>query len=103
MMAEDLFYWLALNFVPGVGAIFIKRLLDRFQTPEAVFQASMKELLEVEGLGVKVASEIRKGPSEQAVKNELSSLEKSGGRIITLKDEAYPPRLRDIYDPPALL
>ena len=102
-MAEDLFYWLALNFVPGVGAIFIKRLLDRFQTPEAVFQASMKELLEVEGLGVKVASEIRKGPSEQAVKNELSSLEKSGGRIITLEDEAYPPRLRDIYDPPALL
>ncbi|MDP3016791.1 MAG: DNA-processing protein DprA, partial [Deltaproteobacteria bacterium] len=103
MMAEDLFYWLALNFVPGVGAVFIKRLLDRFQTPEAVFQASMKELLEVEGLGVKVASEIRKGPSEQAVKNELSSLEKSGGRIITLKDEVYPPRLRDIYDPPALL
>jgi DNA processing protein len=103
MMAEDLFYWLALNFVPGVGAIFIKRLLDRFQTPEAVFQASMKELLEVEGLGVKVASEIRKGPSEQAVKNELSSLEKSGGRMITLKDEVYPPRLRDIYDPPALL
>jgi len=102
-MAEDLFYWLALNFVPGVGAIFIKRLLDRFQTPEAVFQASMKELLEVEGLGVKVASEIRKGPSEQTVKNELSSLEKSGGRIITLEDEAYPPRLRDIYDPPALL
>ncbi|MCJ7704917.1 MAG: DNA-processing protein DprA [Desulfobacterales bacterium] len=103
MMAEDLFYWLALNFVPGVGSIFIKRLLDRFQTPEAVFQASMKELLEVEGLGVKVASEIRKGPSEQAVKEELSSLEKSGGRIITLKDEVYPPRLRDIYDPPALL
>ncbi len=103
MMAEDLFYWLALNFVPGVGAIFIKRLLDRFQTPEAVFQASMKELLEVEGLGVKVASEIRKGPSEQAVKKELSSLEKSGGRMITLKDEVYPPRLRDIYDPPALL
>ncbi len=102
-MAEDLFYWLALNFVPGVGSIFIKRLLDRFQTPEAVFQASMKELLEVEGLGVKVASEIRKGPFEQAVKNELSLLEKSGGRIITLKDEVYPPRLRDIYDPPALL
>ncbi len=102
-MAEDLFYWLALNFVPGVGSISIKRLLDRFETPEAVFRASMKELLEVEGLGVKVASEIRKGPPEQAVKKELSLLEKSGGRMITVKDEAYPLRLRDIYDPPALL
>ncbi|OGP79243.1 MAG: DNA protecting protein DprA [Deltaproteobacteria bacterium RBG_16_49_23] len=102
-MAGDLFYWLALNFVPGVGSVFIKRLLDRFETPEAVFQASMKELLEVEGLGLKVASEIKKGPSEQAVKKEISLLEKSGVRMITLKDPVYPPRLRDIYDPPSLL
>jgi DNA processing protein len=102
-MAGDIFYWVALNLVPGVGSVFIKRLLEQFQTPEAVFQASMKELLEVEGLGVKAASEIRKGPSEQAVKKELSLLDQSGGKIITIDDKAYPSRLRNIYDPPALL
>lgn len=103
MMAKDLFYWIALHSVPGVGSVFIKRLLERFQTPEGVFKASLEELLEVEGLGARVAHEIRKGPSEQAVKKELSLVEKSGAKIITLMDEDYPFRLRNIYDPPALL
>jgi len=102
-MAEDLFYWVALSLTPGVGSIFIKRLLDRFKTPEAVFQAPMKELLEIEGLGEKVAKEIRKGPAEEAVKRELSLLKEVGGRIVTLSDDTYPKRLKDIYDPPALL
>ncbi len=102
-MAADVFYWVALNLVPGVGSVFIKRLLDRFQTPEAVFKASMKELLEVEGVGVKAANEIIKGPAEQAVKRELSLLDQAGGKIITINDKDYPPRLRNIYDPPPLL
>lgn len=102
-MAEDIFYWLALSLIPGVGSILIKRLLDRFKTPEAVFRASLKELVRIEGLGEKVAGEIRKGPSEKAVKGELSLLEKTGGKVVTLKDGDYPTRLKDIYDPPALL
>lgn len=102
-MAEDLFYWIALHLVPGVGSVFIKRLLERFGTPEAVFQSSMKELLEVEGLSAKVAQEIRKGPSEEAVKKEITLVEKAGAKILTLRDETYPSRLRNIYDPPPLL
>ncbi|MDI7260662.1 MAG: DNA-processing protein DprA [Thermodesulfobacteriota bacterium] len=102
-MAEAPFYWLALHLIPGVGSIFFKRLIDRFRSPEAVFQATTRELLQVEGLGEKVAGEIRKGPPENAVRRELSLLKEVGGWMITLKDETYPPRLRDIYDPPALL
>jgi DNA processing protein len=102
-MAEDIFYWLALSLTPGVGSIFIKRLLDRFKTPEAIFRAPMKELLKIEGLGEKVAREIQKGPLEKVVEREWSLLKKVGGKIITLKDEDYPRRLKDIYDPPALL
>jgi DNA processing protein len=102
-MAEDIFYWLALSLTPGVGSILIKRLLDRFKTLEAIFRAPMKELLKIEGLGEKVASEIQKGPLEKAVERELSLLEEVGGKIITLKDDDYPKRLKDIYDPPALL
>ncbi len=102
-MAEDLFYWVALHLVPGVGSVLIKRLLERFGTPEAVFRASVKELLEVEGLSTKVAEEIRKGPSEEAVKREIALVERTGAKILTLKDEDYPSRLRNIYDPPPLL
>ena len=102
-MAEDIFYWLALSLTPGVGSIFTKRLLDRFQTPEAIFRAPMKELLEIEGLGEKVAREIQRGPLEKVVEKELVLLKEAGGKMITLRDEDYPMRLKDIYDPPALL
>lgn len=102
-MAEDSFYWLALHLIPGIGSVFAKRLLDRFKTPRAIFHASYRELMEVEGLGAKAAGEIRRGPPEQAVRKELTLLEQSGARIVTLMDEDYPPRLREIHDPPALL
>jgi len=102
-MAEEVFYWLALSLTPGVGSIFIQRLLDRFKTPETVFHAPTKELLKVEGLGEKVVGEIRKGPLEKLVERELLLLKEVGGKIVTLKDDDYPKRLREIYDPPMLL
>lgn len=102
-MAEDFFYWLALNLTSGVGSTLFKRLLERFKTPEAVFRAPVKELLKIEGLGEKVAEEIRKGPLEKAVEKELKLLKEIGGTIITLEDEAYPERLKAIYDPSPLL
>ena len=102
-MAEEAFYWLALNLIPGIGSILMKRLLERFKTPEAVFQARSDELSEIEGLGRRVIEEIRKGPLEKAVERELYLLRKVGGRVMTLKDSEYPQRLRDIYDPPTVL
>jgi len=102
-MVDDIFYWLALSLTPGVGSILIKRLLDRFKAPEAVFRAPVKELLSIEGLGEKVAKEIRKGPLDKAVEKELNFLKELGGTILTIKEDAYPKRLKYIYDPPALL
>ena len=81
----------------------MRRLLDRFKTPEAVFRAPAKELLGVEGIGEKVVQEIHKGPLEKNVEKELHLLEEIQGRILTFEDEAYPKRLKEIYDPPALL
>ena len=81
----------------------MRRLLDQFKSPEAVFHAPMKELLRIEGLGEKVAQAIQRGPLEKIVEKELNRLKETGGRVITLTDEAYPRRLKDIYDPPALL
>jgi DNA processing protein len=102
-MAEEIFYWLALSLVPGVGSILFKRLLERFKTPEAVFRATANELSAVEGLGEKVVQAIRKGPFEKGVERELTLLEKVGGRILTLGEENYPKRLKEIYDPPPVL
>lgn len=102
-MFGETFYWVALNLVPGLGSILIRRLLEQFKTPEAVFQASLRDLLSIEGLSEKVAHEIQKGPSDQKVNRELSLLKEIGGKIITLNNETYPQRLKEIYDPPPIL
>ena len=102
-MAEDIFYWVALSLVPGVGSVLFKRLLDQFETPGAAFKASLKELLTIEGLGEKISKEIQKGPSEEKVEKELLLLKEAGGTLLTLKDDLYPVRLKEIYDPPPLL
>ena len=102
-MAQEYFFWLALSLVPGVGSILMKRLLDDFKTPEAVFKASKKHLLSVEGLGEKVALEILKGPLDKRVRRELSLIEKAKVKLLAITDEHYPKRLREIYDPPPLL
>jgi DNA processing protein len=102
-MDHDSFHWLALNLVPGIGAIFFKRLLERFKSPEAAFRAPAKELLKVEGLGEKAAEAIRRGPSNQDVERELTLLKEAGGKLLTLNDNTYPGKLKEIYDPPPVL
>jgi DNA processing protein len=102
-MAEDISYWVALSLVPGVGSVLFKRLVDQYKTPDAVFRASLSDLLRVEGVGKKVAEEIQKGPSEKKTERELRLVKEAGGILLTLADELYPLRLREIYDPPPLL
>jgi len=102
-MNGDAFHWLALNLIPGIGATLFKRLLHRFESPETVFKAPTAELLKVEGLNEKVIEAIQKGPSNENVEKELFLIEAAGGRLITLRDEAYPIRLKEIYDPPPVL
>ena len=102
-MVEESFYWLGLSLTPGVGTILFKRLLDRFNTPEAVFRASVKDLLQIEGLGEKVAGEIKKGPPENKVQKELQLVKEVSGFLLTLRDEGYPKRLKEIHDPPPVL
>jgi len=102
-MTQDLFHWLALSLTPGVGSILFKRLLERFETPEAVFRASAADLLGVEGIGERIVGEIQKGSFEKKVERELSLLQRVEGTIVRLDDETFPSRLKNIYDPPPVL
>jgi DNA processing protein len=102
-MDQEVFHWLALNLIPGVGATLFKRLLLRFKSPEVVFQAPAEELRKIEGLGERVVEAIQEGPSSQIVERELSLIKEAGAGILTLNHEAYPKRLKEIYDPPPVL
>src|SRR5260370_33131995 len=43
------------------------------------------------------------GKARVAAEDEMKRVAEAGGTVVTPEDEAYPERLREIYDPPAVL
>ena len=95
--------WLALQMTPGLGNVACKNLLDKFDSPEQIFQASLSELTEVEGVRNEAARNIVEMKLATDPSTELRRVEESGARIIPFLDPGYPVALREIHDPPILL
>jgi DNA processing protein len=100
---DKLYPWLCLKNVPGIGNHLFKRLIERFSLPEAVFQASQQELLEVEGISKRQSAAILNYQAPLSIKTELDQANQKGYKIITLADSWYPPLLKEIPDPPPFL
>ncbi len=103
MDRKSLYYWLALNRISGVGQISYARLLERFGSPEMVFQADLEALQSIEGLRRNTALAIVKFKRAEKIDRELDGLEQQGVGILTFNDPLYPPLLRKIFDPPPYL
>ncbi len=97
---EKILPWFALKSVPGIGNHFFKRLIDRFASPEHVFNASDEQLLEVDGMSRRLVNAIRRHSISDQVKKELDLVSQKGYRIVTLSDPEYPPLLLQTPDPP---
>jgi DNA processing protein len=100
---DNLLPWFCLKNVPGIGNHLFKRLIDRFHSPEYVFQASRQQLLEVEGLSERHLEAIRNYKATPGLKSEVDRVNQKGYRIITLTDPLYPLLLKEIPDPPPYL
>jgi DNA processing protein len=95
--------WFTLKYVPGIGNHLYKRLIERFGSPEHVFDASKERLLEVDGITPRLISALRQAALPEEVQKDLDLAERRGYRIVCLTDPGYPPLLREIPDPPPFL
>jgi DNA processing protein len=95
--------WLALSFVDGLGNISYRNLIRKFGSPGKVFQASINDLEEVDGLRPKVIKEIKEFNQVARVKNELELMRKHRVALVTFLDGNYSSNLLNIYDPPPFL
>jgi DNA processing protein len=95
-------FWLALALTQGLGPTRIKRLIEHYGTAEKVFQASLTEL-EATGMRAVSAQSIATGKSLELAQQECAKAGEARARIISLSDPEYPPRLKEIYDPPVVL
>ncbi len=94
---------MALKHVPGVGPHVCKILVERFGSPENVFNASLKELESVPGVSRQSALAISGFRPPDGLKRELDAAVSNQCRIITYADREYPSLLRVIHDPPPYL
>jgi DNA processing protein len=99
---EDDLHWLALRMVPGLGTRRAGQLIEFFRSATGIFRASRSEL---EGLGLSpgVAQSIASGCAFEEAVDQHQKLAAFGAQLIPITSDRYPPRLRDIYDPPPVL
>lgn len=101
-LEESRLAWLALALTPQMGPTRCARAVKRLGAAERVFAASLTEL---EGVGMPAESAqfCFDGRARAMAVEEASRTAEQQAIFLTPEDEAYPGRLLEIYDPPAVL
>ncbi|MDD4103199.1 MAG: DNA-processing protein DprA, partial [Kiritimatiellae bacterium] len=94
---------IAMNMVPGLGAITARRMAGRFGSLAAVFDVSEAELAEVQGMSMDKAGQFLAALRQVKVGEEIDRAERSRVKLLTWADEGYPDLLKQIADPPLVL
>ena len=97
-------FWFALASVDGVGPMRIKRLLNRFGTIEAIFDAELSEIARVPLFNPLLASRILKAGRRVAeFRRHIKWFKSRGIDILCVEEEGYPAQLKEIPNAPAIL
>lgn len=90
-----------LNGIPGVGPAVFRRLRDAFgDDPAAALSAEKSRLAAVPAIGRTLAEKISAWHEIFDLEKEERALAAHGARFIPFFDEAFPPLLKRIPDPP---
>lgn len=95
-------HWIWLTTRPGIGVHGRAALLRLFGTAERIFEMKERDYLAAEGFECRWLESLLDKSLDEAEKILIECDDKSI-RLVTHADGAYPSRLRNISDPPALL
>src|SRR5205807_10240474 len=95
--------YLALNLLPKIGPVRVRRLLEVFETPEQILAAKAREIAGVQGFGQDLASAIANWESTIDLSRELRRIQEENLTLRTQEDELCPKLLKQIHDPPLVL
>lgn len=87
---------------PGIGPRAAAKLLERFGSAEAVFNATRGELESLR-LRPEAIESIRARALFEKAEEEIERVRKLGVDVLLLDDGVYPALLREIFDPPITL
>jgi DNA processing protein len=94
---------IALNMLPKMGPVRLRRLLEVFETPARILLARPSELRAIEGVGPDLAEAIAHWEDRVNLAAELERIAAFGAKVITQASPEYPVLLREIHTAPILL
>lgn len=105
---NNIHFYFHLLQIGGLGPNKILNLKSKFQSFDELNHLSYKSLLEVDGISDLLAKRIIKSLHEldstkQELYDELTNLNKIGGKALPYFDAKYPSLLKRIYSPPLIL
>ncbi|GMQ65044.1 DNA-processing protein DprA [Vallitalea maricola] len=92
-------YWLWLNNIKGIGLKKIKYLLNYFDEPKYIWEAT-DELCEVKGLREIDRKAIIQSRNKDKIIEYYNRIKKSNINFYSIDDDLYPENLKNIYDYP---
>jgi DNA processing protein len=101
-LTEDRIAWLALALTPQLGPRRILRAVERCGSAAKILDRGLTDLEALE-FPAESVQYIADGHARAAADQQLDTLAKTGGQFLTYRDHVYPERLREIFDPPAVL
>ena len=99
---DDLKFWVALSGIPQLGAARFRRLEGYFGDLEQAWRASASQLRDA-GLDSRTAQEVASARPQLDPDDIMAKLESAGVSVANWNSGDYPPRLKQISDPPPVL
>ena len=97
-------YWLALASVEGLGSVRIRRLIARFGSAQAIFEAELPEIARLPSFNPVLASRILTVSGNfPTFRERLDALKDQDIRVMCLEDPDYPVQLKNLPDAPGIL
>ena len=100
---EEQIYSIALTMVPGVGHIGAKRLIDGMHSATDVFRLRKEIPGQLPDVSERIVKALDCPEAISRAEAEYEFARKNHILCLTLNDEAYPSRLRECEDAPAIL
>lgn len=102
-MPQEKLYQIALHLTNGLGSVLIRHLIAHFGSAKSIFEANLKTLTRVPGVGEATARIILQKEGLKEAEKELKKLENTDVKVFFYTDTDYPQRLKSLYDAPVLL
>lgn len=102
LKGEKLDYWIWFSTLK-ISSYKKFKLLEILKIPEKIYKLSEKDLNEIKNIDSEIYNEIIKNKDTLLNTRMIEYMAKNAIKYITIYDDIYPDKLKNIYDPPVVL